>query len=316
MGCLDKNSDKIKFCVDNSDYREYYQKQLFTTTGKEFKQCREITIFRSFIRLSSNPSGYGRGVLLLMEKYCIVRIRTFYSGRLFRYRIVLYNHILQEFLHHQRIFAGGVFGLLITKKEEKNMEFRKAKKENLEQVSEIMKKHPADSLKFRPYKPSDAEAIVSWIKDETVLRKWSSDRFGDYPIKPEDINYKYLECNGDCEEPDNFYPMTAADENGPVGHLILRYTNPEKTTIRLGFIIVDESKRGKGYGKRMVQMATKYAFEMLKAEKVTLGVFDNNPAAYHCYKAAGFEEIKLEKEIVLEILGEQWKIIELERKRE
>lgn len=188
------------------------------------------------------------------------------------------------------------------------------------QVYEIMKKqlkkHPADSLKFRPYKPSDAEAIVSWIKDETVLRKWSSDRFGDYPIKPEDINHKYLECNGDCEEADNFYPMTAADENGPVGHLILRYTNPEKTTIRLGFIIVDESKRGKGYGKRMVQMATKYAFEMLKAEKVTLGVFDNNPAAYHCYKAAGFEEIKSEKEIVLEILGEQWKIIELERKRE
>ena len=89
MGCLDKNYDKIKFCVDNSDYREYYQKQLFTTTGKEFKQCREITIFRSFIRLSSNPSGYGRWVLLLMEKYCIVRIRTFYSGRLFRYRIVL-----------------------------------------------------------------------------------------------------------------------------------------------------------------------------------------------------------------------------------
>ena len=116
MGCLDKNSDKIKFCVDNSDYREYYQKQLFTTTGKEFKQCREITIFRSFIWLLSNPSGYGRGVLLLMEKYCIVRIRTFYSGRLFRYRIVLYNHILQEFLHHQRIFVGGVFGLLITKK--------------------------------------------------------------------------------------------------------------------------------------------------------------------------------------------------------
>ncbi|MBR4965276.1 MAG: GNAT family N-acetyltransferase, partial [Lachnospiraceae bacterium] len=70
------------------------------------------------------------------------------------------------------------------------------------------------------------------------------------------------------------------------------------------------------YGKRMVQMATKYAFEMLKAKKVTLGVFDNNPAAYHCYKAAGFEEIKSEKEIVLEILGEQWKIIELERKRE
>ena len=179
----------------------------------------------------------------------------------------------------------------------------------------LAKNHPADTLKFRPYKVADAEVIVSWIKDETVFRKWSSDRFGDYPIKAEDINYKYLECNGDCEEADNFYPMTAADENGPVGHLILRYTNPEKTHIRLGFIIVDDSKRGKGYGKRMVQMATRYAFDMLKAEKVTLGVFANNPAAYHCYKAAGFKVIELEQPIILDILGEKWEIIELEMNR-
>lgn len=65
--------------------------------------------------------------------------------------------------------------------------------------------------------------------------------------------------------------MTAVDEGGPVGHLILRYTNAEKTTILLGFVIVDDSKRGMGYGKRMIQMAIRYAFDMLKAEKITLG---------------------------------------------
>ena len=184
------------------------------------------------------------------------------------------------------------------------------------QVYEIMKKQfvkkPMEQLKLRPYKPQDAEVIVSWIQDERALRKWSSDRYGAYPITTEDINYKYLECNGDCEEPDNFYPMTAVDESGPIGHLILRYTNPAKTTIRLGFIIVDDSKRGMGYGKRMIQMAVQYAFEMLKAEKVTLGVFDNNPSAYYCYKAVGFQEIPMEQDVVFEILGEKWKCIELE----
>lgn len=89
------------------------------------------------------------------------------------------------------------------------------------QVYEIMKKQlcnaPMKELKLRPYKPKDAEVIVSWIKDERDLRKWSSDRYGAYPITAEDINYKYLECNGDCEEADNFYPMTAVDANGPVG---------------------------------------------------------------------------------------------------
>ncbi len=184
------------------------------------------------------------------------------------------------------------------------------------QVYEIMKKQwrktAMTELKLRPYKPEDAKTIVSWIKDERALRKWSSDRYGEYPITAKDMNYKYIDCNGDCEEPDNFYPMTAVDENGPVGHLILRYTNEEKTTIRLGFIIVDDTRRGMGYGKKMIQMAMQYAFDMLKAEKLTLGVFENNPSAYYCYKAAGFREIQMEQDLVFEILGEKWKCIEME----
>ena len=188
------------------------------------------------------------------------------------------------------------------------------------QVYEIMKKQlrnePMEQLRLRPYKPQDAGRIVSWIQDERALRKWSADRYGAYPITAEDINYKYLECNGDCKDSDNFYPMTAVDANGPVGHLILRYTNAEKTVIRLGFIIVDDSKRGMGYGKRMIQMAIQYAFEMLKAEKITLGVFENNPPAYHCYKAVGFREIAKEQELVFEILGEKWKCIEMEINKE
>lgn len=183
---------------------------------------------------------------------------------------------------------------------------------------EVLKQIFAETLEqliIRPYKPKDAEVIVSWIKDERSLRKWSSDRYGAYPITAEDINYKYLKCNGDCEEPDNFYPITAVDANGPVGHLIMRYTNKEKTIIRLGFVIVDDSKRGMGYGKRMIQMAMRYAFDMLKAKKITLGVFDNNPSAYYCYKAAGFNEVPMQEDIVIEIMGEKWKCIELESNR-
>lgn len=168
-------------------------------------------------------------------------------------------------------------------------------------------------LRLRQYKPCDADSIVSWIKDEKALRKWSSDRFGDFPITSFDINNKYFENNGDCYEPDNFYPVTAFDESGVVGHLILRYTDEEKKVIRFGFVIVDDSKRGKGYGKQMLTLAIKYTFEILGAEKITLGVFDNNISAYHCYKAAGFTESG--KEFFCEILGEQWKIIEMEVKR-
>lgn len=167
-------------------------------------------------------------------------------------------------------------------------------------------------LRLRPYKPCDAKTIAGWIKDEISFRKWCSDRFESFPITAEDINRKYINYNGDCMEEDNFYPMTAFDETGIVGHLILRFTDAEKKTIRFGFVIVDDTKRGKGYGKEMLMLAQQFAFSILKAEKITLGVFDNNPSAYYCYKAAGFRDVQMDQEIICNILGEQWKITELE----
>lgn len=186
------------------------------------------------------------------------------------------------------------------------------------QVYEIMEKQlkkisdGCSNLRLRPYKTCDAKTIVTWIHDEISFRKWSSDRYESFPITEEDINKKYMECNGDCSKMDDFYPMTAFDESGVVGHLIMRFTDEEKQVLRFGFVIVDDAKRGKGYGKQMLLLAVKYAFDILKAAKVTLGVFENNEAAYHCYKAAGFKEAALEKEKHYSILGQKWKCIEME----
>ena len=100
-------------------------------------------------------------------------------------------------------------------------------------------------LKLRQYKPCDADSIISWIKDENALRKWSSDRFGDFPITSEDINNKYIGNNGDCIEADNFYPLTAFDESGVVGHLILRYTDEKKASNSLRLCNSRRLKKGK-----------------------------------------------------------------------
>lgn len=69
---------------------------------------------------------------------------------------------------------------------------------------------------------------------------------------------------------DNFFQMTAFDETGVVGHLIMRFTDKEKKVLRFGFVIIDDSKRAKGYGKEMLHIAVQYAFDILKAEKITL----------------------------------------------
>ena len=170
-------------------------------------------------------------------------------------------------------------------------------------------------LRLRPYKPSDAQIILDWIKNEDTFRKWSTDRYDHYPITAEDMNHKYITCNGDCPEADNFYPMTAFDENGVAGHLIMRFTDPDQTVLRFGFIIVDDARRGMGYGKQMLQLALTFAFDVLKVRKVTLGVLENNPGAYHCYKAAGFRDVTTDTPEYYYLMGKRVKCLELETQK-
>lgn len=164
-------------------------------------------------------------------------------------------------------------------------------------------------IRLRPYKSCDSEKISEWIKDKDVFLKWGGERFGDYPISAQIIDEKYRLHNGDCEEPDNFYPWIAFDdENGVVGHFIMRYINGDNRILRFGWVIVDDSVRGKGYGTQMLRAGLKYAFEILGVDSVTIGVFATNDIAHNSYIKAGFSD----KETVK---GEPWDIMEMEAKR-
>ncbi|MHC6178439.1 GNAT family N-acetyltransferase [Clostridium sp. JNZ X4-2] len=163
-------------------------------------------------------------------------------------------------------------------------------------------------LRLRSYKKCDAKYIVNWIKDEVSFRKWCADRYDKYPITSEDMNRYY----DDVANADNFYEMTAFDETGIVGHLIMRFIDEDKSILRFGFVIVDDTKRGQGCGKEMLQLALKYAFEILKVNKVRLGVFENNQPAYYCYKAVGFKDVPINEVEYYHVLNEDWKCLELE----
>lgn len=168
-------------------------------------------------------------------------------------------------------------------------------------------------MRLRPYKPSDAAVILSWVRDEDTFRKWVTDRYPHYPITPAQMNEKYFRCNGDCPEPDNFYPLTAFDDRGILGHLILRWTDYENRVLRFGFVIVDDARRGTGCGRQMIRMALRYAFEFLGAKTVTIGVLENNPGAYRCYKSAGFRDVPTAEPMYYDLLGQRVQCLELEQ---
>ena len=161
-------------------------------------------------------------------------------------------------------------------------------------------------MEFRKYQETDAEIILSWINNEREFRLWSADRYKDYPIKPQDINDNYDNCN----KLGNFYPFTLVDNGKVIGHIILRNPDNNKDIVRLGFIIVDHSIRGMGYGKRIISEAINYAKSILKAKVINLGVFSCNERAYNCYKKMGFKEIGVEKNAYI-FYDEKWDQIEM-----
>ena len=155
-------------------------------------------------------------------------------------------------------------------------------------------------MTFRPFNINDASTILSWCKDKHAFRLWSADRYKDFPAQPEEMMEQY--------KGDNMYPLTAVVGDTIIGHILLRYPTDDQTHIRFGFVIVDDSQRGKGYGKQMLRLAIDYAQQELGAQKMTLGVFCDNLSALECYKSVGF---RITGEDTYSIDGEEWKGYEM-----
>ena len=118
-------------------------------------------------------------------------------------------------------------------------------------------------MKMRPYKPEDSQIICSWVKDEKVLYQWSADRIGKFPLTGNELNENYADRKVDVD----FFPLTAIDEEeNVIGHLFVLIPDVNvKTTVRFGFVIVTPKIRGKGFGKKMLELAIEYAKKELKA---------------------------------------------------
>ena len=155
-------------------------------------------------------------------------------------------------------------------------------------------------IRIRPYKSADADVILSWCCDEKSFYQWSAGVLGDYPITQDDFGFV-----------EKLMPFTAFDESGILGFFTFRKPNESCNELRFGFVIVDPERRGQKLGKAMLRLGLKFAFELYGADKVSLGVFENNLSAYYCYKAVGFEDAVLDSTEGYNIMGEEWKCREM-----
>lgn len=164
-------------------------------------------------------------------------------------------------------------------------------------------------LRIRPYRTHDSEEIANWCQDARTFYRWTEGRMGDFPVTPERIE---LAVSARLDDP-AYFPFTAFDDSGIVGFFTLRKPCAQSDALSFGYVILCPSVRGKGYGKRMLQLGMTFAFELYGASKVMLEVFENNPNAYHCYHSVGFRENGTVYSY--DLCGESWKSVEMELSR-
>lgn len=94
-------------------------------------------------------------------------------------------------------------------------------------------------LSLRPYQPTDANVITTWLKNEYLMRQWCADRYECYPVTPEDMNiYHERYIDGQSQR-----ALTMLNGNNIVGYITLRTPADDSSEQRLGFVIVDEIGR-------------------------------------------------------------------------
>ena len=95
-------------------------------------------------------------------------------------------------------------------------------------------------IRLRPYKREDGEKILSWSDDKRAFYQWSAGVLGEWPVDAD--GFLFVE---------KLMPFTAFDDDGIVGFFTLREPRASHDELRMGFVIVDPEKRGKGYGREM-----------------------------------------------------------------
>ena len=140
-------------------------------------------------------------------------------------------------------------------------------------------------MKLRPYQSSDYDEIRTWTSDERAHVMWCAGRFP-YPMTREGFEDQLAFLTQ--RSGDRFF--TAVGEGGEVIGFFGLMIKPDVRKALLKFVIVSPEYRGKGYGHEMISLAVVIIFEKEDVDSVQLTVFSSNPAAFHCYSAAGFVE--------------------------
>ncbi len=129
----------------------------------------------------------------------------------------------------------------------------------------------------------DFERLINWIKCEDDLILFAGPNF-EFPITRDQLSIYIQNDNR------KVFKVVDMHSKEVIGHCELNDINMNTKNARVcRMLIGDESKRNKGYGKKILQELIRIAFKELSLNNITLKVYEKNISAVKCYKNCGFE---------------------------
>jgi len=167
-------------------------------------------------------------------------------------------------------------------------------------------------IKLQSFDETDFNQLIAAIPDARFLLQWTGQKYI-YPLDVSQLRNTLKKTTG--EQPTyKVLKAVRSDTSETVGHIQLMDINYSVASGVLGRVLIFPDHRGKGFGKAMVGLAVKDAFESLGLNEITLNVFDFNETAIATYKSIGFIDYQLKKGALM-FQNETWNIIKMKLSR-
>ena len=140
------------------------------------------------------------------------------------------------------------------------------------------------TFQLRHTEQSDLPILLGWVPTCTDMVLWSGNSFH-WPLDLDQLTHDL-----DSSRESGRILWTAVQGDGlPVGHASV-ITNDDGTIGRFGRVLVNPVKRGKGYGRSLVERSVDAGFSETTIDLMTLGVYEHNSSTRSLYSELGFRE--------------------------
>ncbi len=164
-----------------------------------------------------------------------------------------------------------------------------------------------------PETPKNAQVIIPWLKDKTVMRFVDHEGFN-YSLKDELFDLAFIKKY----QWDELHYLILDEHYQPIGAVGLEMNSFHKSG-EIWIVLGEKSAWGKGYGQECIQVLGDYFFKKIKYNRLELAVSAEFAKGIIAYKKAGFKVEgvlrkaewdrfgrKFRDQVVMSILKDEW----------